>query len=266
MTARSRRSHTSIVTLGLAAIALAAAIVARAPDAAAQTARRDQPGNDGFATLDDKLDWYGGRASSAARDQARFAGTSFLGLFVDVLDPGRLELQYEGAEVQALDGARLDAGALGAQVAGGLSLGFGGRALRWLRLPELVLSVGGASIDGSWQRPRGQAQGLEVRPTSLFLFRVELDVGIVVPLRRVRPYALLRIAGGYYSVDTEVRHASLGGLGADSVDAWVFEVGTEVGLAFTIGDHVELALGWRATWYGTPAQGLAFTLIGGGAR
>jgi hypothetical protein len=263
MTARSRRNRASNATLSLAALALAAAAFARAPGAAAQPERLGQPAGNGFATLDDKEDWYAGRVPRSQQAPWRATATTHEGVFVDVVDVSQLELRYDEPEVSALGGARLDPAALGTPVTGGFTLGLGGRALRWLRLPELLLSLGGATLDGTWQRPSGQAAGLEVRPTSLFLLRVELSAGVLIPTRHVRPYALARIAGSYYSVSTDVRHPELGALGSESVGSWSFDVGTEVGLAFPLGDAFELDVGWRACWYGVPSQGMTLTFVAG---
>jgi hypothetical protein len=255
---RARRDAASRSTLRTIVIALVAAGAAlgQAPRAAAQ-------GATGFASIEDKADWLRGGAPRRAGGGPSYQVTSHFGLFVDVLDLGGLELQFDEAEVAALGGARLDAAELGARTTGGVSLGVGGRLVRWVRLPELLFSIGGGTVDGRWQQLGGQAAGLEVRATSLFLFRVELAAGIQIPLRHVRPYALGRLAGAYYAVGAEVRHASLGGLGSESVGDWALELGTEVGVAISIGDGLELDIGWRACWYGTPGHGVTLTLVGG---
>ncbi len=214
----------------------------------------------GYASLEDKI--AGRLASCGSRSQgANYQASSIFGAFVDVLDLSPLELEFDGAEVRALDGLRLPT--LGTRTVGGVSFGFGGRLHRWVRLPEFTLTLGGASFtDEPWMALDGQNYGLSTRMTSLFLLRVELAAGFEVPFHYVRPYALGRIGSSLFSAGFDVRDDRLGELGQETVSDGVFEVGSEVGLSILLSDQMALNIGWRATWLGATGHGVAITLTG----
>lgn len=184
-----------------------------------------------------------------------------LGIFVDVLDLSDLELSFDGAEIQAINGLSFDSSPFQTTTSGGVSFGLGGRLWQIFRFPEFRLTIGGASFEDMESLRLGRRDsGFSVQPQSLFFCRIELATGLQYRIGPVTPYALVRGSYASYSFDLSIRHDQLGELGFESASGHAWEVATDVGVSVDVIDHLELGLAWRHTWIGVPSDGVMLTL------
>ncbi len=204
--------------------------------------------------------------AAAQSEPARLGG--YLALWFDDLHLEGLDWRFDDPEVAALAGREVDPngerGGRGRTLAWGVAFGHSLEPTRWLRLPEVRLYLGGASIDGPWHRPEGEGDGLEVRASGVFVAKLELAGGLQYRLGPVIPFAIGRVGLAGYFTSVEVREGSLGALGEEIVCDGGFELGFELGMSVPVGDFLRLHAAWRRTVVGPAGDGLMLGLTIGG--
>ena len=196
-------------------------------------------------------------ASPAERAQGEDADTEgSVGLrwLVEGIDFGGPELTLSSPEIQAVRGATVPTSAIGTATIGGAGIELGMRAADYLRGPELHIDVAGGELGEDWHPVEG-VDGFEMRPSSLFMIRAELAVGLQVPLGPVTPYLLARGAVGLAVMKVEVRHRDLGDLGNEETEFGFAQLGLEAGLSIEFGDGSTLDLAYRGSFLGAVSHG-----------
>ena len=203
-------------------------------------------------------------------DDEDVEGWGHLAIFADRMELGDLDLSIgTSAEIEAVRGLSLGpdwAGrdALNEAVTGGLSFGFGMRAAHYLRGPDLRFSLGGGDLGGEFAPVQGAPDGVELAIGSIFFIRVELALGLQIPIGPVTPYVVGIGSVGLGLVDVDVRDARLGQLGTETIETGLFSAGFEAGIDVEVDDGLELGFAFRANVVGTPSLGGVFRLGFGG--
>ena len=159
-------------------------------------------------------------------------------------------------EIEAVDGASLGGIEAGGGF-GGFTFGAGYRPKRWLRLPEVRLSLGMGPVRGDWRR---LDNGLEVRPERLLVARAEVLIGVEYDFEHFSPF--LRVYGSYglATLRVEVRDAQLGRLGSEGARRGMGDIGAEAGITWNLNEHFGIAFAYRYSVFGAATHGAMLAL------
>jgi|GEM_PF-5986675 len=139
---------------------------------------------------------------------------------------------------------------------GGVSIAISGRPQRWLRGPELRLSLGSGSFDGRTLTPAGAPNDVSLALGRVLAFRLEGAFGVQHSFGPVGFFALGRIGWGAYFVSARTQEARLGDLGEETLSAHRAELGTTVGVSLLLGGVWRLEAAWRRTFTGATGDGV----------
>lgn len=194
-------------------------------------------------------------------DDEEIQGYVAFGIWLESMDLSSLDLQISSPEIEALDGTRLSPDWAGnaplhAATVGGAAIAFGMRAERYIRGPELRLFFGGSNGEGPWVAAPSGPDGLTLSVQSSFMIRAEIAAGLQVPLGPITPYVLGRASAGAAWIDVAVRDPRLGGLGTETVEASLLELGIEAGIEIHPNDDgLVVGAAFRGSFLGTPSLG-----------
>ncbi|MEM9074120.1 MAG: hypothetical protein AAGE52_36850, partial [Myxococcota bacterium] len=172
--------------------------------------------------------------------------------------PRTLDLTMNNPEVHLLADTRLPQGALERRSnVGGAFFGIGYRPLRWLRVPEVRVFLGGGDLDTRW---RSVDNDLEVSARRLLSVRLEAVAGVEYDLGPITPFLRTWGAVDFLPARVRVRHADLGRLGSERARSVRGEVGLEAGANIMLSDESGIMLAYRYGLHGPLRHGALVAL------
>jgi len=210
------------------------------------------------------------RSSNLDDDEVPVEGWGHLAFFADRMDLADLDLSFgSNPEIEALAGVNIGRdwegrAALENAITGGVTLGLGMRAAGYFRGPDIRFSIGGGELGGPFAPAQGTPDGFELSIQSIFFVRVEMALGLQIPLGPVTPYVVGIGSVGVGLIEVDVRDARLGGLGSETMEAGLFSAGFEAGIDVEVDDGLELGFAFRANVVGTTSMGGLFRIGFGG--